>query len=70
MNCADKIRYPTKKMADEYVSDHNKEPLLKVEEFIQSYHCDFHQGWHVGHSSKYLPPHIRVQEILDRLQNE
>jgi len=69
MGCFNKKRYPTKKIADEYVSFHNKNPLLKEEDLVDSYHCPIHQGWHVGHVDLgELPPHIKIQKLLDELK--
>jgi len=68
MDCKKKIRYSNEKMAEEYVRMYNNNLFIKENEFLQSYHCPIHQGWHVGHAStKEVPPHIRVQNILDEL---
>lgn len=70
MDCRSKIRYANKKMAEEYAQTYNKNIFIKENEFIQAYHCSIHQGWHVGHpNTKEVPPHIRVQNILDELKS-
>ena len=69
MNCQNKKRYPTEKMADKYVTDFNKDPFIKKEDFLMSYHCPYHKGWHVGHSEqRKLTPYSRVQRLLDNIK--
>ena len=70
MGCARKKRYPTKKMSDDYAEAYNRDPFIKEEDFLISYHCNVHEGWHVGHETKDFPPHIRIYKILDELKNE
>ena len=70
MKCGNKKRYPTQKMADNFAEIHNRDPFIKEEDFLISYHCNIHKGWHVGHKTMDLPPHIQVQRILDELNNE
>ena len=71
VNCLNKKRYPTERMADKYANDYNKDPFIKEEEFLTTYHCPYHDGWHVGHvEQKTLPPHIRVQKLLDKIKRD
>ena len=58
-------------MADKYVTDFNKDPFLKEEDLLMSYHCPFHDGWHVGHvEEKTLPSHISVHRLLDKIKKD
>lgn len=58
-------------MADKYANNYNKDPFIKEEEFLTTYHCPYHDGWHVGHvEQKTLPPHIRVQKLLDKIKRD
>ena len=69
VNCLNKKRYSTERMADKYANDYNKDPFLKEEEFITPYHCPYHDGWHVGHTkTENLPPHIKVHRLLDEIK--
>tara|TARA_R110000824_G_scaffold76000_1_gene192710 strand:- start:336 stop:548 length:213 start_codon:yes stop_codon:yes gene_type:complete len=70
MRCANKKRYPTKKIADTFTEAFNRDPLIKEGDFLTSYFCSIHEGWHVGHKATDLPPHIQLQIILDGLKNE
>ena len=71
MNCHNKKRYPTEKMADKYANDYNKDPFIKEEDFLMSYHCPIHDGWHVGHSEqRTLTPYSRVQRLLDNIKRK
>ena len=71
MNCLNKKRYPTKRMADDYAKAYNNDPFIKEEDFLTSYHCLYHDGWHVGHTEqRTLPPHIRVQKLLDKIKKD
>ena len=73
MECGKKKRYPTQKMADNFAEIHNRDPFIKEKDFLVAYHCNIHEGWHVGRETRKtedLPPHIRVQRILDGLENE
>jgi hypothetical protein len=57
-------------MSDDYAKAYNRDPFIKKKDFLSSYHCNMHEGWHVGHKTSDLPPHIRIQKILDGLDNE
>ena len=71
MNCTTKKRYPTKKMADEYVRFFNRNPLVKESDMLSSYKCDFHDGWHVGHNeTKPISPYIKVLRLLDKFKRD
>ena len=58
-------------MADKYANDYNKDPFLKEEALLTSYHCLHHDGWHVSHTEqKPLPPHIRIHRLLDKIKKD
>ena len=70
MGCENKKRYPTQKMANDFAETYNRDLFIKEKDFLSSYHCDIHEGWHVGRETSGLPPHIRIQKILDGVKNE
>ena len=65
-----KKRYQTLKMANDYISVYNRNPLLKEKDLLSTYHCKLHDGWHVCHveNTNDLPPVTRIHRLLDSLQ--
>jgi len=69
MNCHNKKRYPTEKMADKYANEYNSDSFIKEDDFLMSYYCEYHNGWHVGHKEqKTLTSYTRVQRLLDKIK--
>ena len=67
MNCKNKKRYTSKKLADDYTDFYKRAFFIKnKEKELSSYYCNIHHGWHVGHN-KPTPAHQKIKNILDNL---
>ena len=66
-NCNHKQMYATKAAADEYALFYNSDLLRSETDKLNSYYCDKHRTWHVGHQKSWtqLSKSERINKLLD-----
>ena len=74
MNCNKKQKYDSKQLADEYCEVYNNDILVNQIEYLGSYWCNRHRGWHIGHlkrsDSATTRSHHDLMGLMDRISRE